>query len=400
MQSFKFKEKKKLDQHDSKINFFSEKKFVLIYNYYHITTLETGNKFGDIALDSKSQKRTATIITEEDSYLGIMDKNLYEKYFKEANEKNKKYFLNLLMNYDIFKDFSKSHFEDKYYNNFKYLKIKNADKILKENNENKSVYFIKKGEFEISIKKSLNDLNDIILNLKENKTIPKVKEKQSNLFEYEDNFFEEKRLIKIGILYNREVIGLEDHSQLLINSEGGKYYISYFDIECISNIAEVYLIPRELLNTICNREKLVKENLTKFVQSKKKFIIERLENYRKIQIELHKNNKRKAESQLNVNKTNTILTKSPIINSKYNTMCRTSKSYSKTTRKLKLMPLEDINEHILNKKQIKRIKQNELLYNDINTSIDKMNTYNILDTDTLKTKESLTIESPTKKINN
>ena len=55
-------------------------KTVTIPYYEIVNYFETGQTFGEVALNSPNAKRTATIITKEICYLAVLDKKIYESY--------------------------------------------------------------------------------------------------------------------------------------------------------------------------------------------------------------------------------------------------------------------------------------------------------------------------------
>ena len=78
-------------------------------------TLKTGDKFGDVALQSTLCKRTASIITIEDCIFLVLDKKNYDKSIRESNEKLKKIYINFLMYNKLFFECDKFIFLKKYY---------------------------------------------------------------------------------------------------------------------------------------------------------------------------------------------------------------------------------------------------------------------------------------------
>ena len=140
----------------------SERKEVKIWEYFYFDTLTRGEYFGDAALTYIDQKRTATIFVEEESHFGILNKDTFDKCIKEANENQKLSNLSFLLSFHLFSDFSQKYFKLHYLNFFKKLKISIYDKIITEGFPPISTYFIKDGEFEISFRKSLIEINEYL----------------------------------------------------------------------------------------------------------------------------------------------------------------------------------------------------------------------------------------------
>ena len=89
----------------------------------------------------------------------------------------------------------------KFYDYFILTQINNDQYLIAENDEPKRIFFIKSGEFEITFKKSLKQIYDIINYYK-----GKLVKKKINIgFEYDDEKFEEysqkSKLIKVNSLF-------------------------------------------------------------------------------------------------------------------------------------------------------------------------------------------------------
>ena len=88
--------------------------------------------------------------------------NQYEKILKEIIEKNDKSNFNYLISSPIFIGVDKDWMMRKFYNFFIFDKIEQNRKLIVENNSADDVYFIKSGAFNLSIKTSLNSLDELI----------------------------------------------------------------------------------------------------------------------------------------------------------------------------------------------------------------------------------------------
>ncbi len=58
-----------------------------------------------------------------------------------------------------------SQFYNKYLNYFVFMKLEHGDQVMRENDIVEHVYFFKKGDYELSFKKSIGDLTDVIRRL-------------------------------------------------------------------------------------------------------------------------------------------------------------------------------------------------------------------------------------------
>jgi CRP-like cAMP-binding protein len=144
---------------------YTDKYKVYIFQYVHVHTLYTGNKFGELALIHPGRKRTATIIALEDTHMAILDKNNFDECLKELNEKLNRINLHMLVTTPIFEGITKNQFQKYFFNYFVFHKFARGHKLISENEPIDNVYFLKEGEYEIYFKKSLLELNNLILNL-------------------------------------------------------------------------------------------------------------------------------------------------------------------------------------------------------------------------------------------
>ena len=133
-----------------------------IYTYIHITTLVEGDKFGDIALHSDTNKRNASIIALEDCVFGVLDKKSYDNCIKETNEKLIRNNIQFILKRPVVEGVDKAYFIRKYYTYFVKIPIKKHEKIIIEGQPQDFLYFIRNGEYEITMRKSLIEIKKIL----------------------------------------------------------------------------------------------------------------------------------------------------------------------------------------------------------------------------------------------
>ena len=138
----------------------SEKISFFIYQYERILIFGAGLHFGDIALVSHSQKRTATIITNEDTDFGTLDKVSFDLSLKEVNEKQKKQGLEFFLSTRIFFRFNREIFENKISHLFVIKKINRNEKLYIQGEDINQIFFVKKGDFELTARNSLMEFNN------------------------------------------------------------------------------------------------------------------------------------------------------------------------------------------------------------------------------------------------
>lgn len=191
---------------------------LMIYN--KVKTININEKFGDIAF-SYDNKRTGTIICNEDSIFAVMNKENYEKHLKEMNEKIIKSNITSLQASKAFNSISTtfmkkfniiSHFDMFSFNRNKFL--------YHSDQEIDFIYFIKKGSIELTLNKSLMNIDFILNSLQNNnpqfndpsiliEDYPLDLNSNMSFNELYENF---NILKKVFILENFEYIGLDDMS--------------------------------------------------------------------------------------------------------------------------------------------------------------------------------------------
>ena len=126
-----------------------DKKLTKIPNYEIVAKFGTGDTFGELALEHMNKKRMATIITSSDCDFAVIDKIEYNELIKDSINKSKDKFYNLIYKYKIFDSISTISFDKKYYNYFRYLKMKKNEILFNEGDPCDDVYFILNGEYEL-----------------------------------------------------------------------------------------------------------------------------------------------------------------------------------------------------------------------------------------------------------
>ena len=103
--------------------------------------------------------RTATIITNEDTDLGTIEKVDFDLSLKEVNEREKKEMVDFFLSTKIFYLFNRKIFEIKMFHLFVLKKINRNEKLYIQGDETKHIFIIKKGEFELTARNSLVEFN-------------------------------------------------------------------------------------------------------------------------------------------------------------------------------------------------------------------------------------------------
>jgi CRP-like cAMP-binding protein len=258
------------------------RKAVTIPFYEFINSFSNGQTFGYFALESPNQKRTATLITNEDCDFGVVSREVYNKLLKSVNDIIKRKFYQTVYSLPLFKDVARATFENYYYNLFEYKLLSKGVLLLEEGEISNIIYIVNSGEYEISVKCNVIEINNILIFLKDlagkrkkKKRFPEEEENDElNLvkkFKPESfmNAINKKYDIKLGIIKNKDIIGLHD----LVNE---KTSIAQFTVKCLIHDSDVYTIERKLYQ----RMYLGYEG-EDFVKTKLPFLIDRLESFKK-----------------------------------------------------------------------------------------------------------------------
>ena len=226
----------------------------------NIISKEIGSLVGDVALNDPKALRTATMISSKNCHLGLINKKSYDYSLKFGIEKQRRQRINFILSLDIFNNMSYFNLNKKYYNDFVLENYEKGHKILEQFNDINNIYIIKEGDFDITSKMSLNDINLTIkqyLSKIENKNIIKyiseniqnpIRKEISDLKTYFGDkksfqFLNKIHLIKFYTLSSHEIIGLDD----FINPHNNK---CYFDCFCSSIKSEVLKISYVFYNQI------------------------------------------------------------------------------------------------------------------------------------------------------
>ena len=71
--------------------------------FFEVTSIFSGSLFGELALTNANSKRAATIITKEECYFSIVEKQVYDTSLKFAQEKSQLKNISFFTNSAIFK---------------------------------------------------------------------------------------------------------------------------------------------------------------------------------------------------------------------------------------------------------------------------------------------------------
>ena len=307
-----------------------DRKKVIIPNYIEFIELNSGDTFEDLAFENHSNVYQSSIISlDSDGYLGYINKKKYYLLIHEAvSKRNKKIFL-LLVYFSLMKKTNLFLFERKYLG-FIHDKVFEANyELFKEGEESEYTYFISEGEFELSINKSIIEVNEMIINYKKilkrlndsnklvNKQILNYEEekKQNNDIilnqKYRSDDINEllmkKRYIKLNIIHKKDILGLPDIYSFDQTEDEFKNELLLYTIikrkclvtcKCLNSNSHAFYIPNSIFNNLYYHEGNFKNSSNSIELEKICSIIERLQIYKKSIFDLIKKRKNKFSNQL------------------------------------------------------------------------------------------------------
>lgn len=253
-----------------------DKKPIILWTYYKVCELGKNTEFGDVGL-GETEKRTATIITEEETAFGVISKEIYDKYLKEIIERNRRSKIVEIVNCEILSGISAEDFDKNYFNHFKEFTIKQGDTLFEQGSQREEVYFLREGEIEISIKSSFPQLSNMLL--KKNLHVDDsqyIKWCKENLF-FRNYYYNASSTFKLFKNKEKGFIGLND----LVDSDN-KYI---FSVVCKSSKCVLYSIYLDIFNQLLEKEKRINISIQRYVNLKNKLILDRISKLKYILLE-------------------------------------------------------------------------------------------------------------------
>ena len=291
--------------HNVSLKLKEEKKHISFFYYSEVNTIKEENMFGELALNNMNKKRTATIITKEECYFAVLTKKVYDSYLKVAQMKSRIKKVLYFTEGPIFKGLLPGTFLNKYFFGLKRILCLNGKVLFNRDDIRNKIYFIVKGELELSCKITLNEMTDIIKKLggiSDNK-----KEKYlCNLYDEFKNFYINNKInTKICVVNKNQIIGLDDMTL------DNKYI---FDCKCISTEeTEIYEFDYKKFEEALKENDLIMNNNINYVIKRRELFIKILFEQRNSLVELeYKKIKedyrlRNNSSKIDIKKKNNIL---------------------------------------------------------------------------------------------
>ena len=252
-----------------------ENKLITLYKY----SLDENQIIPGVSLENlninDNEKRQYTIICDTDCIFGTLSKKTYSFITKERQVKFHKNDIAFLLKNELFAQINIHAFGVKYFGYFETMTFKEGTFLLEQGKKSNKIYFLIKGESEVTLNANIYDLYELI-KLKggqENSFI-----KDSNYFKrfysvnIDKNFYEIKRNFKIFNIKENFPIGLEDYSDNITQN-------NLFSVKCTVE-GKVLAIDKKKFNDIVIREKSVSDAKIKMINESNNVILQRLESLR------------------------------------------------------------------------------------------------------------------------
>ncbi len=251
----------------------SELKTFKLWKYFHVIDLDSGKQFGEIALMDDNKRRTATIITNKFTIFGTIKKEIYVSCIKFSLEMIRKNNIESILKTRLFFGYNHENFENFFFNYFKNNVIFRGDKLFKQNQKRKEIYFIKNGEIKIELYGNckllfeiFNNLNDENNKNKENK-IKKIFNAIENNYKMK-SFYEENKIFNIYIINESDVIGMSDY----LFNDNETYFAS---AKSVSAKSEFFSIELSMFQRLL-KEFRIRKNYNEWIQQRRIVMADRI----------------------------------------------------------------------------------------------------------------------------
>ena len=244
-----------------------------------------GNLTQELTIDN------STYITYDNCDIVYLNKktskmqNLYEL----IKEKRKRVLSEYKNSFYIFREMTENSFTNEIIPHFEYKLFHKGDKIFLQDSLNEGIYLMKSGKVNLYLNSSIMELSIYISKIKN--SLKGFKEFISSIKLFKEQHPSESELLKSNIIQNMvpsekkhlyiqkkyDILTINDSSIFgtneLYNHQTGLYY---FTAECATKEAIIYYLPKKYFYDILQREKAVYLAVAETVETKAKFIIEKM----------------------------------------------------------------------------------------------------------------------------
>ena len=259
-----------------------QQKYCIILPFFYVDTIL--NPFSFIGNFNKNygMKKYSTYICLNNCDIFYIDKAEIkdEKFFSMIYTSRSDFITNTLFKkHHVFKDCETKFLQKNYSKFVDIIKIKKDENIILQNSLYEGVFIIIKGVLELKTKRSYNEINELKYNILNQSTnyenlsdgLESFRDKKRDALMQRllrnPRFIKEANEIKdidFGTFVDTEVVGLCD----LYDKNNGIYN---FSVQCKSNEAEFFFIPKEIFNSMLTNQDL-EEKITKLTNEKIKIL--------------------------------------------------------------------------------------------------------------------------------
>ena len=256
-------------------------------------TIKKGSFFGNFLKDEINSPYA--LICDGKCEIGEINKYLNddEEIYEPIIIKKKKLFKEFIHNFFMFHHVNEEVICHNYAPYIIFRKYIKGEKIFLQNSCFEGVYFLKEGEVKLSINTcidemynlmtyftyALNGFNDYVSGFKSKDYIKdQIKQQNQRIQSHHNLDFETVKLYLE--IKNYIIMSLKDYNIIGTNEAFDHQTEIYnFTAECISNQAIVYFFPKEILNIMLNKEKMVYNSFIQLVEFRIKDIIWKIKHH-------------------------------------------------------------------------------------------------------------------------
>lgn len=248
---------------------------VTLWTYKMVCSLPEGASFGDVALKGEAGKRTATILTIQDCYFGSIKKDAYEICIKESLDKIRRQNIDNIYSHAIFKGYSHDYFEKNFFNLFNLEQYQQGQFLFKQGDKREMIFFLKRGEIEVTVNGNFITLNSMIKELGGNNEKTTEEKNYNEILRHSSffsTFYNKIRTFRIVNINKNDIIGLDDY---MYKEKFG------FDARVTSESCSVFCLEKNFLDEILKQKK-INENINTEVAIRKAGMINRIKTIKSI----------------------------------------------------------------------------------------------------------------------
>ena len=269
-----------------------EPEYAFIIPEYVFSKFLTDGYYIDTLTEPKHIKNLFTYITVKRSKFAILDKNTINsfEYYQSIHSQQKEYLEKLFKELYIFQGINTDFIMNNFSSFFEYKVVKKGDIIIKQDSPHYGIFLIKNGKFQVRTYRTINEVDNLIFILKHS---------IDNFNNYVSEFQKEEKINKFNFNQNNivnPVLGSKEFISMLNKSKefvittieknqiiGFNEFYNYkngnnlFTVECISDIAEIFFVPKTIVTSLLNSYDLINNKIAIRVEQRAKFFINTLE---------------------------------------------------------------------------------------------------------------------------